>query len=291
LEDEVNFLNVVFLALVHACAVVAVWYLWQVRFSWATVALALSWFFACGISVTGGYHRLFSHRSYACMPALEVCYLFFGASALQNSAMKWSADHRRHHAYTDKDNDPYNIKRGFWWAHIGWVFFKNPPCDKASVPDLAQNPRVALQHRYYFPIAIVAFLFPVAIAALWGDAWGGLLVAGFLRLATQYHSTFCVNSVAHWIGKQPYTLADSSRDSFVTALVTLGEGYHNYHHRFPWDYRNGVRWYQFDPTKWWVAVCAKMHMATSVRRVSKLDIMKAWAEVRAIQRTFTERVS
>lgn len=277
---RINLTNILFLAAVHVLAIAAIPHL-IANFSWRTLGLAVLWFGLCGISVTGGYHRLFAHPTHKCARSAQAFYLLFGAGALQNSALKWASDHRRHHAYTDKDLDPYNIKKGFWWAHMGWVFVKGSPPDYRNVADLMANRPVRFQHRFYLALAPFVFLLPACIASLWGDFLGGLLVAGFLRLMVQYHATFSVNSFAHSIGKQPYSLADSSRDSFFTALVTLGEGYHNFHHRFQWDYRNGVRWYQFDPTKWWIWLLSKVGAAENLRRASRETIEQAKAFVRA----------
>jgi stearoyl-CoA desaturase (delta-9 desaturase) len=239
-----------------------------VRFSWWTAGLGVFWLTLCMLSITAGYHRLFSHRTYGCSRLLRCFYLFFGAASGQASALSWSADHRKHHANTDGEEDPYNIRRGFWWAHIGWLLYRSPPTDRARVKDLDGDPLIRFQDRHYLSILWVAgMLLPTLLGALWGDAAGALLVAGFLRLAIQYQATFSINSVAHTLGRRPYSTSVSARDSWVTAILTLGEGYHNYHHRFPADYRNGVRWYQFDPTKWWIWLLSRLGLAWSLRRV------------------------
>ena len=239
--------------------------------------LALAFFVACGMSITAGYHRLFSHATYKAHPVLRALYLIFGAAAFENSALKWSADHRRHHRYVDEDDDPYSIRKGFWWAHMGWVFLKEPPSlPGGRVRDLERDPLVMLQHRYYVHLAIVAgVLLPLGIGFLIGDPIGGLVLAGFLRIVVGHHATFCVNSVAHTIGKQPYSDANSSRDHVLTALITMGEGYHNFHHAFPSDYRNGVRPYQFDPTKWAISGFTAVGLARDRVRVPAHVILKA----------------
>jgi stearoyl-CoA desaturase (delta-9 desaturase) len=210
-------------------------------------------------------------------------YLLFGAAAVQNSALKWSADHRIHHARTDTSEDPYNIRRGFWWAHMGWVFHKDPrPVDVRRVKDLAADPLVRWQDRYYIPIAILlGAALPLAIGFAWGDPIGALLVAGFLRLVVQWHATGAVNSVTHRFGTQPYSRRNSARDSSLAALITLGEGYHNFHHRFQIDYRNGVRWWHFDPTKWFVWSLSRVGLARDLRRTPPEEIRRARALVLA----------
>lgn len=277
---RLDWVNVLFIAAAHLLAAAGVVRLFSERASWATTGLGLAWFALCGLSITGGYHRLFAHGSYRAAWPLRLVYLLFGAGAAQNSALKWSADHRVHHAHTDEERDPYNIRRGFWWAHIGWIFVKSDKRDHdALVRDLASDPLVAFQHRHYVPLAVVfGALLPAGIAALWGDALGGLLVAGFLRLVLQWHATFSINSFAHWLGHQPYGAGTSARDSAITALISLGEGYHNFHHRFQADYRNGVRWHQFDPTKWFVWTMEKLGVTRDLRRTPTDAIARARTE-------------
>ena len=137
---------------------------------------------------------------------------------------------------------------------------------------------IRLQHRFYVLIAIgVGLVLPTVIAAQWGDPWGGLLVGGFLRTAVMLQATFCVNSLAHLIGKRRYDARSSARDSVVTALITFGEGYHSFHHRFPFDYRNGPRWWQYDPGKWLIWTLGRLHLADRLRTVSVASRMKAAA--------------
>ena len=273
-----NWVNVGVLAGVHGLAVAGA--LWSVfHFSWATLALTFVWMVCSGLAITGGYHRLFAHPTYQARGPLKWFYLLFGAACVQNSALKWASDHRRHHAQTDREQDPYNIRKGFWWAHIGWVLAKDPPADMANVGDLSDDRAVRFQHAAYVPLALfVGIAVPAAIASLWGDAVGGILVAGFLRLALVYHATFSINSLAHTIGSRPYDRKTSARDSALTAILALGEGYHNFHHSFPGDYRNGIRAWHFDPTKWWIWTADKVRLAKNLRRTPPDVIARARAE-------------
>ncbi len=272
---ELDWTNIAFLGAGHLVALFALVYMAAFRFSWATLGLGLLWFALCGFAITGGYHRLFAHPCYRASPWLRAVLLFFGAGAFQNSALKWSSDHRAHHTQTDTERDPYNIRQGFWWAHIVWIFYRDTEGVR-GVKDLAADPLVQFQHRHYVWLGVLsAFVLPAALGLLWGDPLGALLVAGFLRLALQWHATFAVNSVAHTIGSQPYCRKGSARDSFFTALVTLGEGYHNFHHRFQLDYRNGVRWYQFDPTKWAIWSLSKLGWTKELRRTPVAAIRRA----------------
>lgn len=280
---QLSWTNLLFLAGAHVLALAAVAWLVLVGASPWTIGLGCLWFALCGVSITGGYHRLFAHPTYRASAALRAFYLVFGAASVQNSALKWSSDHRTHHARTDREDDPYNIRRGFWWAHIGWVLFKDPDSRvRHNVKDLAADPLVRWQDRHYVLLAaVVAGVVPALLGSLWGDALGALLVAGFLRLVLQWHATFAVNSFAHFFGRQPYSRATSARDSSWTALITLGEGYHNFHHRFQSDYRNGVRWYHFDPTKWFVWSLARVGLTRELRRTSPAAIRAARELVRS----------
>lgn len=282
LKAPIDWQNTLFLATAHGLAVVATIYVILGFAAWGTILLAFLWFALCGFSITAGYHRLFSHRAYEAHPLIRALFLFFGAAAVQNSALNWSQDHRRHHARTDTPDDPYNIRRGFWWAHIGWVLRDNGRRSADGMRDLRADRLVLFQHKHYLLLAVVAgALLPMALGWLWGDPWGGLLVAGFLRLVFQWHVTFCVNSVAHMFGQRPYCTKTSARDSFWVALLTLGEGYHNYHHRFPADFRNGIRWYHFDPSKWLIWTLSKVGLTSDLRRTDTLRIARARALVRA----------
>jgi stearoyl-CoA desaturase (Delta-9 desaturase) len=235
---------------------------------------------ATGFSITGGYHRHFAHGAYECRRFVKAFYLLFGAAAFQHSVLNWASDHRRHHKNIDEESDPYNIQKGFLWAHVGWLFFKNPnPEDFSNVPDLVADPMVRLQHRYYVPLALtMGFGVPLAIGFATGHPWGCLLWAGVFRTVVVHHSTFFVNSLAHTLGRRPYSLTVSARDSLVTALLTMGEGYHNFHHRFATDYRNGVLRHQWDPTKWLIRAMAAFGWAWGLSRTPREKIVAAELE-------------
>lgn len=243
----------------------------------ATVVLAVVMAIFTGIAITGGYHRLFAHKAYEAKWPYRLFMLLFGAAAFENSALRWASDHRIHHKFVDTPKDPYNIKQGFWHAHMGWVMVKySTDHSYNNVADLEHDPLVRFQNRHYVKLGIAfGFLLPTLIASLWGDPLGGFLIAGFLRTVMNHHFTFSINSFAHLIGRQPYSDKDSSRDSWVLALVTYGEGYHNYHHRFPTDYRNGIRSYHWDPTKWLIKGLERFGMTYNLRQVPTEVIIRA----------------
>ncbi len=274
--------NVLFLALSPAIAVGGtLWYELHYGFHWTDLLIFFIFYVLTGgMGISAGYHRLFSHRSYECHRFLKVFYLLCGAAALQNSALRWSRDHRIHHQQIDGEDDPYNIKKGFFHAHMGWVLYKNPQEENFdSVPDLAKDKLVLWQARYYLPIAIVVgFGLPTLMGWAVGRPLAGLLWGGFVRTVVVHHLTFFINSLAHTVGSRPFTEAFSARDSWWLAFLTYGEGYHNFHHRFASDYRNGYRWYHWDPTKWWLNVMSWIGLVGHVTRYRKEMLLKARIE-------------
>jgi stearoyl-CoA desaturase (delta-9 desaturase) len=225
-----------------------------------------------GLGITVGYHRLIAHRSFDCPDWVKAALLVAGGWALQNTALRWGAAHIRHHARCDEEDDPYNAQRGFWFSHCGWVMLKDPYRNEEKYASrLRLDPVVMWQARYYVPIVLSGLALPFVAGWLSGGWRGGLgcfLLAGVGRTFLVLNSTFCINSVCHLWGKQPHGQADSSRDSWLVSLFTFGEGYHNYHHTYQTDYRNGPRWYNFDPSKWLIYSLSLVGLATNLRRAS-----------------------
>jgi stearoyl-CoA desaturase (Delta-9 desaturase) len=234
---------------------------------------------ANGMAITCGYHRLFAHCTYEAHPILKVAYLLFGAMALQNSALNWAAGHRVHHRFIDDpERDPYCARRGFWFSHIGWMLRSYPSGepDFSAVRDLQRDPLVMWQHNHYLLLALPTnFGLPLLVGFLTGDVWGVFLLAGVLRLVVSHHFTFFINSLAHMWGSQPYTDENTARDNPVVALLTYGEGYHNFHHMFAHDYRNGLRWWQWDPSKWFISSMRVFGLTRNLKRVPWFKIQRA----------------
>lgn len=256
------------------------WYIWQYGIDWFYVGLFIVFYIATGMSITLGYHRLFSHLSFKAKWPVKVFTLIFGAAAFENSCLDWSTDHRRHHKHCDHDDDPYDISKGLFHAHIGWLLFKlRPERPYDNVNDLLRDKMVMFQHRWVHLIALFfGILLPTGLGYAYDGgvgALGGFLIGGILRIVCVQHSTFFINSLCHYLGTQPYNSNNSARDSWIMALFTFGEGYHNYHHYFQHDYRNGVKPWQFDPTKWAIWVLSKLGMAEKLRRVAEEKILMA----------------
>jgi stearoyl-CoA desaturase (Delta-9 desaturase) len=240
------------------------------------IALFLFFTFATGIAITAGYHRLFAHVTYKAHNLIRFIMLFFGAAAFQQSALAWSSQHRDHHAYVDTDRDPYNIKKGFFWAHMGWLIFGKFDFYYDNVDDLIRSKLVMHQARHYVLWGVVAgIITPVVIGAIMGHALGAFLISVCFRVTLVYHGTWCINSVCHMFGNASFDKESTARDHWLVALITFGEGYHNFHHRFPSDYRNGVRFYHFDPSKWFIFLLEKTGLAWDLKRVSRDRIRAA----------------
>ena len=264
------------------------------------------WSLACyllsGMGITAGYHRHFAHRAYKVPQVIRFVLMVMGTMALQGSVRWWSGLHRDHHRYTDTDRDPYSIKKGFWFAHIGWMLVSSSRKswqERADITDLDQEPMLRWQHRHYWWFGpVVAVVFPTMFTGLlWGDWFGGFFYASCLRLGAVQQATFCVNSVAHWFGEHSFDDNLSPRDHAFTAFLTFGEGYHNFHHQFPNDYRNGINAWDWDPTKWFIKSLNRLGLAyelcvfpsnvIALGRVSMLEKELKVAKAKA-QETTTE---
>ena len=231
--------------------------------------------FITGISITGGYHRYFAHKSYRSGSAVEAVLLFFGSMAAQGSALRWAFDHRIHHAYVDTDNDPYSINKGFWYAHCLWILEKPRTIDPKIVSDLMKNKLVMFQHNNYRACMIGSnAIATVFLGWLFADYWGAFAIALWLRLFCLHHFTWFINSLAHVWGEKPYCQELTAVDNYFLSMLTFGEGYHNYHHTFANDYRNGIRWYHFDPTKWVIWTLSKLGLAYNLKAMDPVTIEK-----------------
>jgi stearoyl-CoA desaturase (delta-9 desaturase) len=270
---------VIFVALpLLALILVPLWGFYH-GYSGAQWLWALAFLYLNGLAITGGYHRLWSHRAYEAHPALRVWFALWGAGALQNSILVWASDHRRHHRHVDDDaKDPYSAGRGLWFSHMGWMlrYYPTNAEDFSNAADLERDPVVRWQHEHYVALTTLMNVgLPLLLGLALGDVVGTLLLVGLARLVLNHHVTFFINSLAHYWGSRPYTDENSARDNGVLAFLTYGEGYHNFHHIFQHDYRNGIRWYQWDPTKWMIALCARLGLASSLKRVPDFKIQRA----------------
>lgn len=241
-------------------------------------------FYFTGMSITAGYHRLWSHKAYDAHPVVRFILAVGGAMTVQNSILHWSSDHRVHHRHVDvNDQDPYSAKKGFWFSHMGWMLREHKAtrfADYSNCRDLQKDKIVMWQHKYYLPIVLVSnFGITGLVGWLNGDVLSMLLLAGVTRIVLVHHVTFFINSLAHIWGSRPFTDKNTARDNGILAFFTFGEGYHNYHHIFEYDYRNGVKWWQFDPTKWMIKALSYVGLTKNLRKTPEERIEKAKLEM------------
>ncbi len=285
-KTTINWTSAIFLCLTPPTAIVlTIVHLMSEGWNWSIWILAFIMYALTAMSITGGYHRYFAHRTYEAKTWVKWLWALFGAAAFQNSILIWARDHRIHHRFVDSDIDPYSINKGFFYAHLGWMLVNETP----GVPqgpyerDLKRDGVVMFQHKYYLLIAtLMGFGLPTLVGHFLGSALGGLAVAGFLRMVALHHMTFFINSWCHYFGRQTYTDKNTARDSLTMAVATFGEGYHNFHHIFAQDYRNGVRWYHWDPTKWLIQLLRLLGGAHSLRRTP-------WSQIITLQVQMDEK--
>ncbi len=258
---------------------------------WQEPVLLIIFWFISGMGITMGYHRLFSHKSYQTNVFIEWILMIFGSLALENTILKWSSDHRKHHNKAETEDDPYSITKGFWYAHIGWVI-ENTSEEKnkvVGVKDLEKKSAVKFQKKYYFLIAIVGgFIVPYLIGLSFERPIGALLWGSFLRITLVHHATFFINSLCHYVGRRTYDSESTARDSWFMSLFTFGEGYHNYHHKFPYDFRNGISWFAFDPSKWFINILSLFGLTKNLRRTK--DYLIFYSKFQSLQNILNKKL-
>ena len=224
LSKSINWRNFLFFVSFFTISVIGVpIYIYNYGLSLSEVVLCVFYAVATGMGITIGYHRLFAHRTFKSHPFTVFLGLFFGAAAFEESALEWASQHRDHHRFVDTDKDPYNIMQGFWYAHIGWILFRNHTINFDNVKDLKKNKLVVHQEKNYVLWAVTAgVLTPLAIGALTGHFWGAVLLSVFGRVTFVHHGTFLINSACHYFGKKTYNARSSARDNGVAPILTHG---------------------------------------------------------------------
>lgn len=271
--------NAIFFVAMHVAGAASLWYYPPATLPRPTLLMLPLLWQAAVFGITVGYHRMWSHRAFRAGPAVRAALAFCGSSGFQGSVKWWCLRHRLHHRFTDDPvHDPYAATRGMLFAHMGWIFFKPkyPRMDYIGREDLDRDPIVRFQHKYYLPIALFSgLIFPTLLGAIWGDALGGYLYGGICVRIVVWHCTFIVNSFAHWNGLQPYSDEVTARGNLLLAMLTGGEGNHNFHHAFPHDFRAGLRNDEWDPSKWLLMFLHRLGLVWGLRRARAEDIK--WA--------------
>ncbi|KAI9060513.1 hypothetical protein FKP32DRAFT_1655804 [Trametes sanguinea] len=271
--------NAVFFVGMHLATIIAVVLLPPSQVSPLTsVLLPLVSCQAASLGITVGYHRMYSHRAFRAAWPVRAFLALLGASAFQGSIKWWCLRHRLHHRFTDDPvHDPYAATKGLLWSHMGWIFFKSKyeRLDTIDRDDLETDAVVRLQHEYYIPLALITgFALPPVIGLLWNDPLGAFVYGGLLARLIVWHCTFLVNSLAHWEGLQPYSDDNTSKSNLILALLTCGEGNHNFH-SFPHDYRSGPSPLDWDPSKWVILLLHRFGLASGLRRARPDEIRAA----------------
>jgi len=274
-EGNVNWPMVVYITLVHVAACVGIWTI--PKCTWQTLLWAFILWPISGFGITGGVHRLWSHRSYKARLPYRFVVMLANSIANQGSIYHWSRDHRVHHKHSETDADPHNATRGFFFAHMGWLLVKkHPDVIKAGkeldFSDLLADPVVVFQKRTdpWFAL-FMCFVFPGLVCTLWGDNfWNGYWVAGALRYVYVLHCTWLVNSAAHLYGDHPYDPKSWPAENPMVSYAALGEGWHNWHHKYPFDYAASEYGLmaQFNPTKVLIDVCAMVGQVSQRKRAT-----------------------
>jgi stearoyl-CoA desaturase (Delta-9 desaturase) len=225
---------------IHLCALGAFWSGFTTEAVVCCVVLYVVRIFA----VTGGYHRYFAHRTYKTSRVFQFVLAFLAQSTAQKGALWWAAHHRNHHRLSDQPGDLHSpVQDGFWYSHMGWLFNNTSETDYSGIPDLNRYAELRFLNRYHLlpPIAL-----GVGTFLLFG--WSGLFVGFFLSTVLTWHATFTINSLSHVFGKRRFPTTDDSRNNWLLAILTFGEGWHNNHHRFSSSARQGFYWYEYDIT-------------------------------------------
>jgi len=252
--DELDWVGAIPFFMVHIVGVLAIF----TGISWAAVAMCVFMYYFRMFAITGIYHRYFSHRTYKTSRFFQFIMAFWGASAAQQGPIWWAAHHRHHHKFSDLDEDVHSVKlRGFWWSHVGWVLSKKyNPTNEDVVKDLVKFPELRWIGKYHgvapFVLAVAIFFFGVLLEhtapSLRTNGLQMLTWGFFTSTTVLYHGTFSINSLAHLIGYKRFETGDYSKNSLILSLITMGEGWHNTHHRYPYSERQGIYWWEIDMT-------------------------------------------
>jgi len=256
--DDIIYPSAIPFVLVHLACFAAIW----TGVSWTALALGLALYWLRIFSIGAGYHRYFSHRAYDTSRAFQFVLAALSQSTAQKSVLWWAAKHRQHHLHSDTPEDPHSPRqRGFLYSHLGWIFSKrNDSTDLSKVADLAKYPELMWLHRHELTPAVALAVFCFAVGG-----FQGLVIGFFWSTVAVYHATFCINSLAHVKGRRRYVTGDDSRNNWLLAIVTMGEGWHNNHHAFQSSVRQGFRWWEYDPTFYLLKALAALRVVWKLK--------------------------
>lgn len=257
---KIHWDTIVAVVIFHLLAIAALF-----TFSWQNFAvLALFWWISGSLGIGLGYHRLLTHRSFQTSKWLEYFLTLCGTLALQSGAINWVTTHRLHHAFTDTDKDPHSPSKGFYWAHIGWIFqgtaqVQTETVMKRYAPDLMKDPIHRLMNKYYWLTSVI-----IGLGLLFIGGWSMVLWGIALRTVLGWHATWFVNSATHIWGTRRFATRDTSTNNALVAAFTFGEGWHNNHHAYPRSARHGLTWKEFDLNWIQIRLLEKLGLAREV---------------------------
>ena len=280
MSRTMRLINLVIILIPFLSVGAAIYMLWPFGFGWASLGLLLGMYMLTGLGVTVGYHRLFAHKSVETGPIMTAIIGIAGSMAVEGPIIGWVADHRRHHQHSDAEHDPHsphthgagvwNILRGAWHAHMGWLVARGTKTDfQRYVPDLLKD-RVVVWLSKTFPIwAALGLLIPTVLGGVitmsWTGALLGLVWGGLVRIFLVHHITWSVNSMCHIWGTKAYDCGDESRNNAICGVLAFGEGWHNNHHAFPTSARHGLSWWQIDMSYWVIVAMEKLGLAKRIK--------------------------
>lgn len=258
-DERVNWAHSIPFFLVHLLCFAVIF----TGITWTAVWLFFGMFAVRSIFVTAGYHRYFSHRAYKLNRFWQLIFAFQAQATAQKGVLWWAANHRHHHRYSDTDADVHSPRKGFWWSHVGWILCdKFKPTDYDGIKDFAKYPELVWLNKHDW-IAPWAY----GLAAYLIGGWPGLIVGFFWSTVLLWHTTFSINSLMHVFGRRRYETPDTSRNSFLLALFTGGEGWHNNHHYFQASARQGFFWWEVDLTYYFLVALSWVGIVKDLKPV------------------------
>jgi stearoyl-CoA desaturase (Delta-9 desaturase) len=268
-----------FIAVPFAAVVAAVPVAWGRGLGWTDVVLALTFYAVAGLGITVGFHRYFTHGSFTASRGLKIALAVAGSLAIEGPVVRWVADHRRHHAFSDREGDPHSpwrygetvgaLAKGLYWAHLGWLFDLEQTNARKYTPDLLRDPDVARVSRWFPGLVVTSLLLPATLGGLATWSWQGAVTAFFwaslVRISLLHHVTWSINSICHALGDQPFRSRDRSGNVWWLAVLSFGESWHNLHHADPTCARHGVLKGQVDISARTIWLFERFGWATAVR--------------------------
>jgi stearoyl-CoA desaturase (delta-9 desaturase) len=269
----------VFLVLPFLALIAAIPLAWGWGLDWVDLAIAGGFYLVSSLGVTVGYHRYFTHGSFKANRPLRIALAVAGSLASQGSVIGWVADHRRHHAFSDREGDPHSpwlfgtspvaLARGFWHAHMGWLFGTDKTNADRFAPDLLADKDIRVVSRMFIPLTVITLALPAVLGGLLTMSWWGavtaLFWAGLVRISFLHHVTWSVNSICHMIGERPFASRDRAANFWPLAILSMGESWHNSHHADPTCARHGVLRGQLDISARVIWIFERLGWAWSVR--------------------------